>query len=100
MSFSVSGITYNILTQAEVRLLNDYASWARKAQLARKIDYLATRGKFIGSFTDATAANASSHDGLSAGQFTPGDTYYDTTATKLYINTATTIGAATWTAVA
>lgn len=89
--------TFNILTPAEVRLLSKYSSWAQKANLAEKIEAALASPQFIGSFVDSTAADLSNHPGLAAGNFVPGDRYYDTTATAFKTNTATSIGPATWT---
>lgn len=100
MAILVDGSTYRILTSAEIRFLRDYNSALKKGGLAQKLEALLLRPTFIGSFASDTAADASSHPGLAVAQFVPGDTYYDTTAPGLFVNTATTIGAATWDAVA
>lgn len=91
------GAIFNILNANDVRLMTKYDTWAIQAKLAEKIDIALSAPQFIGSFADDTAANAVNHYGLSVGNFVPGDRYYDTTNTVFKTNTASAIGAATWT---
>lgn len=90
--------SYEHLTPQEVTLLEGYASWARKAYLAEKLESALQRPAYLGTFANETAANLSSHPGLAVGVFVPGDRYYDSGASKFKTNTGTSIGAATWTA--
>lgn len=90
--------SYEVLTSAEVRFLTEYAAWCGKAKLAEKLEAALQKAAYLGTFADETAANLSNHPGLAVGQFVPGDRYRDTGASKFKTNTATTVGAATWTA--
>lgn len=90
--------SYEILTPIEVTLFESYASWAKKGYLAEKLEAALQRPAYLGTAANETAANLLSHPGLDAGEFVPGDRYYDSGASKFKTNTASAIGAATWTA--
>lgn len=90
--------TFRVLTPAEVRFLTKYSDWARQGALADKLETLFLKPTYMGTFADDAAVNASSHPGLRAGQFVPGDRYRASGISKFKTNTASSIGAATWTA--
>lgn len=89
---------YEILSSAEIRFISEYSAWAGKAKLAEKIEYALQLPAYLGTAADETAINLLNHPGLDAGEFVPGDRYYDSGASKFKTNTASSIGAATWTA--
>lgn len=90
-------MAYTIISPAIRRFLTKYSDWARQGLLADALEKALQSPVLIGTFANDAAANLKSHPGLPVGIFVPGDRYYNSGTSTFRTNTASDLGAATWT---